>query len=159
MPFITTWRAHLRKPSFIVHLASIECQILVEEVCDQLSLINVYMYVCVLSCCSHVQLWDPMNCSPTGSSVHGDSPGKNTGVGFHAFLSCAVKQKLLQKKTDDLLSREQNGRGRGKCGVHLSLWIHQEYTFRHRSVCRTPAESRQGYLTSGKDYIEPSKTW
>ena len=88
MPFITTWRAHLRKPSFIVHLASIECQILVEEVCDQLSLINVYMYVCVLSCCSHVQLWDPMNCSPTGSSVHGDSPGKNTGVGFHAFLSC-----------------------------------------------------------------------
>ena len=23
---------------------------------------------------------------------------------------------------------------------------------------RTPAESRQGYLTSGKDYIEPCKT-
>ena len=27
-----------------------------------------------------------MHCSPTGSSVHGDSPGKNTGVGCHAFL-------------------------------------------------------------------------
>ena len=27
-----------------------------------------------------------MNCSPPGSSVHGDSPGKNTGVGCHAFL-------------------------------------------------------------------------
>ena len=26
-------------------------------------------------------LCDPMNCSPPGSSVHGDSPGKNTGVG------------------------------------------------------------------------------
>ena len=26
-------------------------------------------------------LWDPMNSSPPGSSVHGDSPGKNTGVG------------------------------------------------------------------------------
>ena len=26
------------------------------------------------------------NCSPPGSSVHGDSPGKNTGVGCHAFL-------------------------------------------------------------------------
>ena len=25
-------------------------------------------------------LYDPMNCSPPGSSVHGDSPGKNTGV-------------------------------------------------------------------------------
>ena len=26
-------------------------------------------------------LCDPMDCSPPGSSVHGDSPGKNTGVG------------------------------------------------------------------------------
>ena len=25
-------------------------------------------------------LCDPMDCSPPGSSVHGDSPGKNTGV-------------------------------------------------------------------------------
>ena len=24
-----------------------------------------------------------MDCSPPGSSVHGDSPGKNTGVGYH----------------------------------------------------------------------------
>ena len=31
-------------------------------------------------------LWDPMDCSPTGSSVHGDSPGKNTEVGCHALL-------------------------------------------------------------------------
>ena len=27
-----------------------------------------------------------MDCSPTGSSVHGDFPGKNTGVGCHALL-------------------------------------------------------------------------
>ena len=27
-----------------------------------------------------------MDCSPPGSSVHGDSPAKNTGVGCHAFL-------------------------------------------------------------------------
>ena len=31
-------------------------------------------------------LCDPMDCSPPGSSVHGDSPGKNTGVGCHALL-------------------------------------------------------------------------
>ena len=31
-------------------------------------------------------LCDPMNCSPPGSSVHGDSPGKNTGAGCHALL-------------------------------------------------------------------------
>jgi len=27
-----------------------------------------------------------MGCSPPGSSVHGDSPGKNTGGGHHALL-------------------------------------------------------------------------
>ena len=27
-----------------------------------------------------------MDCSPPGFSVHGDSPGKNTGVGCHAPL-------------------------------------------------------------------------
>ena len=27
-----------------------------------------------------------MGCSVPGSSVHGDSPGKNTGVGCHAVL-------------------------------------------------------------------------
>ena len=29
---------------------------------------------------------DPVDCSPPGSSVHGDSPGKNTGVGCHGLL-------------------------------------------------------------------------
>ena len=28
----------------------------------------------------------PMDCNPPGSSVHGDSPGKNTGVRYHALL-------------------------------------------------------------------------
>ena len=31
-------------------------------------------------------LWDPMDCSLPGSSVHGDSAGKNSGVGCHALL-------------------------------------------------------------------------
>ena len=31
-------------------------------------------------------LCDSMDCSPPGSSVHGDSPGKNTGVGCYALL-------------------------------------------------------------------------
>ena len=46
---------------------------------------------------------------------------------------------------------EQDGGGVGGCGVHLSPWIHQEYTFRHRSACRTPAEGRQENLTSGRN--------
>ena len=31
-------------------------------------------------------LCKPMDCSPPGSSVHGDSPGKNTRVGCHVLL-------------------------------------------------------------------------
>ena len=31
-------------------------------------------------------LCNPTDCSPPGSSVHGDSPSKNTGVGCHALL-------------------------------------------------------------------------
>ena len=31
-------------------------------------------------------LCNPMDCIPPGSSVSGDSPGKNTGVGCHALL-------------------------------------------------------------------------
>ena len=42
-------------------------------------------------------------------------------------------------------------------GVHLSPRIHQAYTFRHRSACRTPVESGQEYMTSGKEYIELHK--
>ena len=36
---------------------------------------------------SRVQLFEtPMDCRPSGSSVRGDSPSKNTGVGCHALL-------------------------------------------------------------------------
>ena len=35
---------------------------------------------------SYLTLCDPMDCSPPGSSVHEDSPGRNTGVGCHALL-------------------------------------------------------------------------
>ena len=31
-------------------------------------------------------LCNPTNCIPPGSSAHGDSPGKNTGVGCHFLL-------------------------------------------------------------------------
>ena len=31
-------------------------------------------------------LCDPMDCRPPGSSLQGDSPGKNTGVGCHVLL-------------------------------------------------------------------------
>ena len=35
---------------------------------------------------SYIRLWDPMDCILPGSFVHGDSPGKKTGVGCLALL-------------------------------------------------------------------------
>ena len=45
-------------------------------------------YVCVLCLVAQscLTLCDPMDCSPPGSSVHEDSPGKSTGVDSHALL-------------------------------------------------------------------------
>ena len=40
-------------------------------------------YLVTQSC---LTLYNSMDCSLPGSSIHGDSPGKNTGVGCHALL-------------------------------------------------------------------------
>ena len=42
----------------------------------------------------------PLDCSPPGSSVHGDSPDKNTGVGCHALLQGTF---LTQESNQGLL--------------------------------------------------------
>ena len=41
---------------------------------------------------------------------------------------------------------------------YLSLRGYIRNTPSDRSACRTPAESGQEYLTSGKEYIEPRNT-
>ena len=53
-----------------------------------------------------------MGCSPPGSSVHGDSPGKNTGVGCHALLqgnlpNPGIKPRSPTLQVDSLPSRHQ----------------------------------------------------
>ena len=45
-----------------------------------------HMRVCVLSRVSRIWLYDPMDYSPPGSYVYGDSPGKTSEWGCHAFL-------------------------------------------------------------------------
>ena len=65
--------------------------------------------VCVL--CSVTQLCltlcTPIDCSPPGSSVHGDSPGKNTGVGCHANSGIEPRSPALQV---DSLTSEPPGK-------------------------------------------------
>ena len=48
------------------------------------------------------------------------------------IINCKSKYKL----------QKQDGRI-GGCEVPICPWIHQEYTFRHRSANRTPADSGQ----------------
>ena len=54
----------------------------------QFSALSFFIWKLVLCCAwllSHVRLCESMDCSRPGFSVHGDSPGKNTGVGCHAL--------------------------------------------------------------------------
>ena len=48
-------------------------------------LVHVASVLCLVAQ-SCPTLCDLMDCSPQGFSVHGDSPGRNTGVGCHALL-------------------------------------------------------------------------
>ena len=48
-------------------------------------LFNVLSVLCLVTQ-SCPTLYDPRDCSPPGSSFHGDSPGKNTGVDYRALL-------------------------------------------------------------------------
>ena len=47
---------------------------------------------------SHPTLCDPMDCILPGSSIHGDYPGKNTGVGCHAVLQETETQSTRHLK-------------------------------------------------------------
>ena len=53
------------------------------------------------SCLTH---GDSMDCSPPGSSVHGDSPGRNTGVGYHVLLQGSSQPRSLTLQADSLPS-------------------------------------------------------
>ena len=56
---------------------------MLETVSSRQSLLCVLSHSVTQSCPT---LCKPMDCRPSGSSVHGDSPGKNIGVGCHALL-------------------------------------------------------------------------
>ena len=50
---------------------------------------GLWAQICAVLCLvaqSYPTLCNPIDSSPPGSSVRGDSPGKNTGVGCHALL-------------------------------------------------------------------------
>ena len=84
-------------------------------------------------------------CSRLGSEVPAQRP-------LGPATLCASKTRKHKGK-----NTEQDGNGVGGHRIHLSPRIHQEYSFRHRSACRTPADSGQMYLTSGKNIQNHTK--
>ena len=82
----------------------------------QRSLADYSPYGCKLVLCLVSQLCltlcDPLDCDPPCSSVHGDSLGKNTKVGCHAFLQGIFPVQgsnpgLLALQADSLPSEPQ----------------------------------------------------
>ena len=73
-------------------------------------------------------LCNRMDCSPLGSLVQGDSPGKNTGVSCHALLhpifpSQQSNPGLLHcRQILNQLSYQGSPRIPGKCSLWLELW-------------------------------------
>ena len=60
--------------------------------------------------CAHTQsrptLCDTMDCSPPGSSAHGDAPGRDTRVGCHFLLQRTFRTQGLNLSPLCLLHRE-----------------------------------------------------
>ena len=73
--------------------------------------------VCVLITQSCLSLCDPIDCSPPGSSVRGDSPGKNTGVGCHALLQGIFPTQGLTRSAPG--KSGLHGRGKGERVIAL----------------------------------------
>ena len=71
------WWSQLKTFLYYMHIYMCVC------VC-----VCVYTYIWYMQCKSLSCVWqcDPMDCSPPGSSFHGISPGKNTGVDYHSLL-------------------------------------------------------------------------
>ena len=51
-------------------------------------------------------LWEPMDYSLPGSSMRGDSPAKNTGVGCHFLLQGDPRPRIQLKSLMPLVGRQ-----------------------------------------------------
>ena len=76
-----TWRLKNKKKNVDFNLS---IYFLIYDTLDSI-LCLCYALLCLVTH-SYSTLCDHMDCSLQGSSVHQDSPGKNTGVGCHALL-------------------------------------------------------------------------
>ena len=81
-------------------------------------------YICLVAQ-SCPTLCNPMDCSPQGSSVHGDSPGQNTGVGCHALLQVIFPTQGSNPRSPALQVDSSPSEPPGKSNQHQAqrLWF------------------------------------
>ena len=118
--------------------------------------IHYIKYICVFNH-SVTSLCNPMDCSLPGSSVHGDSPGKNTGVGCHALL-----QGIFPTQGSNLgllhcrwilyhLGHQGNPKIYIQCNIYTSIfYIIYTCTYFFQAVCKPSRDS----IVSSYDEIE-----
>ena len=75
-------------------------------------------------------LCNPMDCSPPASSVHGDSPGKNIGMGCHALLQGNLPNPRIEPRSPvlqvDSLPAEPPGKSISCCIIASILCFHHD---------------------------------
>ena len=88
VPLVKLSHNYLRKSTTYLMLLTYTKQLHFHAECASCHLNILRDIICAvcLVAQSCLTLCDPMDSSPPGSSVHGDSPDKNTRVGFHALL-------------------------------------------------------------------------
>ena len=82
-----------------------------------------------------------MDCSPPGSSVHWDSPGKNTGMGCHALLQWIF---LTQGSNPCLTFHALSGR----FFITSATWEAPYHLYFTLSVLLLPGSSNEIYLNA-----------
>ena len=98
-------------------------------------------------------LWHPMDCSPPGSSVHGNAPGKKTGVGFHALLQGIFLTQGSQCRSPALQVDSLPSEPELIVLISIRLWVESD-TVRHSVMsnslwpmdCSLPGSSVHGIL-------------
>ena len=66
------------------------------------SCLSASTFPCIITSLLCLSLCDPMDCSPPGSSIHGDSSGKNTGVGCRALLQGNLPNPSIKHRSPAL---------------------------------------------------------
>ena len=83
---------------------------------------------------SCLTLCNPMDCSLPGPSVHGDSPGKNTGVGCPALLQGIFPTQVSHIQADSLPS-ESAGKPSSLLDVFKNLFNYTNISLLSPLIC------------------------